>query len=171
MQNLNEFNDKIKGTDYYFHRNNFRDNYTFLEKYCKENYKNKNVHICLPKIFNFIKEEEILKNVKILIALDYIKDNNFGFNVNPSVKNSTDLLRQHLLNNDANVIDDNQNKSLFVLLKQIRDNLIHDGKFELEEMQFERNLEITKIASEISNTIIVILKNTAANKGFMQVGF
>lgn len=155
MENLDEFNNKVNNTDYSNYRNNFKDKYTFLEKYCKENYKNKNVHSCLPQKFNFLNEVEILNKTKELINLEYIKDNNYGFIVNPSVQKSTDLLRAVFANQEnENINKVELNKSLFQLLKQIRDNLIHDGKFELEENQFNRNFQITKISSEMSDLII-----------------
>lgn len=160
MENLDEFNNKVKDTDYSNYRNNFKDNYTFLEKYCKENHKNKNVHSCLPQNFNFINEEEIYEKTKKLVDLEYIKDNNFGFNINPTVQKSTDLLREIFANQEnGNVNQVELNKSLFQILKQVRDNLTHDGKFELEENQFNRNYEITKISSEMTDLIIKKLKN------------
>lgn len=167
MQNLDDFNNRIKGTDYYFYRNNFRESYTFLEKYCKENFKNKNVHICLPQKINFIEIAEILKELKKIIELDYIKDNNYGFDINPNVKKSTDLLREYFNSENINYAsDDEYNKSLFVLLKQVRDNLTHDGKFELEDLQFKRNYEIIKIASEITDKIIEVLKKYGCQQRF-----
>lgn len=155
MQNLEEFNKKVKENDYYIYRNNFRDNYTFLEKYCKENFKNKNVHNCLPQNFNFINETEIYEKTKNLTDLEYIKDNNYEFKVNPTVEKSTNLLREAFANKEnGSVNEDELNKSIFLLLKQVRDNLIHDGKFDLEENQFNRNYEITKISSEMTDLII-----------------
>ena len=160
MENLNEFNSKVKDTDYSSYRNNFKTNYTFLEKYCKENYNNKNVYNCLPQKFDFINEEEIYIKTKKLIDLEYIKDNNLGFNVNPNVQKSTNLLREVFGNQKNENVDQVElNKSLFQLLKQVRNNLTHDGKFELEENQLNRNYEITKISSDISDLIINKISN------------
>jgi len=152
LKKVREFKEKIS-EEYQNHRNNFRDCYTYIENYGRNKYKSGNYLDFLAKTTN---ATETCKNeIEKIIQQDYIKANGNNFNVNPRLKNATDFLRKEILGKN---VQHNYNKSLeraiYELLQTIRDNLIHYGKFEVSENQYERNYLIIKNASIISDNLV-----------------
>ncbi len=140
------------------YRANFRDNYTFIEAYCKHKFNSGNYLDLLSKETNLI--ETCTNEIEILISQEYIKSNSFGFNVTPSVKNATDFLRIEMIGTEGeHQYKKSSERAVYEILQQLRDNLTHDGKFEVSEEQFERNSILIKNASIISNSIVKILEN------------
>lgn len=139
------------------YRTNFRDNYTFLEAYCKKEFNSGNYLDLLSEKTNLIEKNS--SEIKEIISQDYIKSNGFDFNVTPDIKNATDFLRIELLGNkETHNYKKTQERAVYEILQQLRDNLIHDGKFEISDEQFHRNFILLKNASIISSSVIEILE-------------
>jgi len=157
-----EFRRKINGTDNEKFRGNLKENYSLLEKYCKDEIGKKATVLLLSEKHNLLQNDEIVNAVKSIIELDYIKSNNFDFKVNPDIKNATDFLRHILLGVEIESnFAHNGSKAILYLLQQIRDNITHNGKFELDDEQFERNYQFVKAGSEISDKIIEMLTSSS----------
>jgi hypothetical protein len=153
-----EFRKKINGSDNEKFRANLKENYTLLEKYCKEKIGKKATVMLLSDRLDLHKNIDVVNAIKSIIELDYIKSNSLNFEVNLDVKNATDFLRQNLLGIETeSKFAHNESKAILYLLQQIRDNITHNGKFELDEEQFERNYKLVKAGSEISDKIIEML--------------
>lgn len=158
MKEYLEFRQKINGSDNEKFRANLKENYTILEKYCKDNIGKKATVMLLSQKLNLLQNHEIVTAIKSIIELDYIKSNSLDFIVNPDVKSSTDFLRHILLGIEIESnFAYNESKAILYLLKQIRDNITHNGKYELDEKQLERNYKFVKAGSEISDKIIEML--------------
>lgn len=149
---MREFKEKVSA-EYQNHRNNFRDCYSFIENYCKKKYNNGNYLDLLSentKLIEICKEE-----ISEVIQQDYIKSNNYDFEVRPIVKNATDFLRKEILGEE---IEHKYKKSLeravYELLQAIRDNITHYGKLEHSEEQYNRNLILIKNASLITCSLV-----------------
>ncbi|HLS11805.1 MAG TPA: hypothetical protein VK050_06560 [Flavobacteriaceae bacterium] len=135
------------------YRNDFRDNFAYIESFCKKKFKGKFNLDLLSKQTNLaeICREEIVE----LIEQDYIRSNSYNFEIRPSVKNATDFLRKEILNEKIDVTyRGNVERAVFDLLKEIRDNLVHYGKFEVDDAQYDRNFILIKNATLITATLI-----------------
>src|SRR5690625_6437042 len=84
------------------YRNDFRDNFAYIESFCKKKFKGKFNLDLLSKQTNLaeICREEIVE----LIEQDYIRSNSYNFEIRHSVKNSTDFLRKEILYEKIDVI-------------------------------------------------------------------
>jgi len=139
--------------EYRNYRNDLRDFYSFIENYCKEKYNTGNYLDLLSETTNLAEtcKQEIIE----LIQQDYIKSSNYNFEVRPKIKSATDFLRYKMLGLE---IEHNYKKSLeraiYELLQAIRDNITHYGKFEYSEIQYNRNLILTKNASKITWKVV-----------------
>ncbi len=139
------------------YRTIFRDNYTFLENYCKKEFNNGNYLDLLSRKTNLIERNS--NEIKEIIEQDYIKSNNYDFNVTLDVQNATDFLRIELLGIEGkHNYKKSAERAVYEILKQIRDNLTHYGKFEITDEQFGRNFILIKNASIISSSLIEILE-------------
>lgn len=149
---MKEFKKKVTEDNYYY-RNNLKDNYTFIEKFAKYKYKTGNYLDYISNETNMIKSNS--KEIIEIIKQDYIKSNSLGFELNQTVKNATDFLRKELLNQKIDVIyKKGAERAVFELLKQIRDNITHNGKFEITEEQYRRNFKLVKNASIITEEVV-----------------
>ena len=149
---MREFQEKVS-EEYRNHRDNFRDCYTYIEKYGRNKFKNGNYLDFVAKTTN---ATEICQNeIAEIIRLDYIKSNGNNFKVRPTVKNSTDYLRKEILKkNVQHSYNKSLERALYELLQTIRDNIVHYGKFEVSENQYERNFVLIKNASIIANNLV-----------------
>tara|TARA_R110002049_G_scaffold69023_1_gene178836 strand:+ start:5293 stop:5769 length:477 start_codon:yes stop_codon:yes gene_type:complete len=153
---LKEFKKKetIKLKEY---RTSYRDNYTFLETYCKKEFNSGNYLDLLSKKTNLIEQNS--REIKEIVEQDYIKSNNYDFKVTPDVQNATDFLRIELLGMQGkHNYKKSTERAVYEILQQIRDNLTHYGKFEVSNEQFDRNFILIKNASIISSSLIKILE-------------
>ena len=152
---LKEFKNKVS-SDYIEHRNNFKDNYTWIENYCKKKYGKKNYLDWLAERLNLIEVNRV--ELINLVSIDYIKSHSLGFVVRPTLKDATNLLRNLLIDRTIEFnYTKNENRAVLELLKQIRDNLTHQGKYEIDRNQLERNVHIIKNASIISGRIVELI--------------
>lgn len=55
-------------------------------------------------------------------------------------------------------------KALMYIVRQIRNNLFHGNKLEIEEAQYKRNKELVQIAASITEVILNNLKNAEDNR-------
>lgn len=152
---LREFK-KQASEDFLMHRNNLRENYSWIENYCNNNYGKGNYLDWLAERFELINinKTELIN----LIGIDYIKSHSFGFRIRPTLKNAVDLLRNILIDNSIEFkYKKNGNRAVLELLQQIRDNLTHQGKYEVESEQYKRNLYIITNASIISDRIVKLI--------------
>lgn len=149
---MKEYKEK-ESDEYRNYRNDFRDCYSFIENQCREKYNKKNYLDLLSETTNI--SETCKQEIIYLIQQDYIKSSTYNFEVKPNVKSATDFLRTKLLDLK---IENNYKKSteraVYELLKAIRDNITHYGKFEHTELQYIRNANIIKNASIITCTIV-----------------
>lgn len=144
--------------EYREHRSCFRDNYAYIESYCRNKYNNGNYLDFLSKETKLV--ETCLAEIIEIIELDYIRSNSYGFQVNPSVKNATDFLRNKLLDKKIELkYTKNLDRAIFVILQAIRDNIIHHGKMETDEAQYQRNFILIKNASLITSCLVNDLKS------------
>src|SRR5690606_35720653 len=139
------------------YRTSLRDNYAFIEAYCKKEFNSGNYLDLLSKKTNLI--EKSSNEIKEIIAQDYIKSNNYDFNIAPNIKNATDFLRIELLGAQGkHNYKKSAERAVYEILQQIRDNLTHYGKFEISDEQFDRNFILIKNASIICSSLIEILE-------------
>ena len=139
------------------YRTSFRDNYSFLETYCKKEFNSGNYLDLLSKKTNLLEKNS--EEIKEIIKQDYIKSNNYDFNVTPDIQNATDFLRIELLGTkEKHNYKKSAERAVYEILQQIRDNLTHYGKFEISNEQFNRNFILIKNASIISSSLIKILE-------------
>lgn len=153
MEDYKKFKSLIEKNSYKEYRNNFRDNYSEIENLSKKENQRNNLINWLGNKIDIINENEDL--VTDLIKMDYVKSNSFQFQVKPDVKSATDFLRKYML--DKEIKSDfkgSQNEALLIILRQIRDNLTHYNKSEIESVQFNRNYKLIEIGSKISDIII-----------------
>lgn len=155
MKNFREFITKIEGTEYEVNRHNFREYYTALENFWKTNKVKSNPLDWLSNRIDLTNEEKIKEDIINLITLDYVKANDFRFEVKPLIRNATNFLRNELLQ-EQNEHNFNKNKTMAILLiiEQIRNNITHDGKIELEENQYNRNEELILYSQNILEYIV-----------------
>lgn len=140
------------------YRNDFRDNYSFMENYCKKEFNSGNYLDLISKKTNLI--EACPNEIIELIKQDYIKSNDYRFQVKPDVKNATDFLREKLLNTETeHQYKKSLERAVYELLQVIRDNLTHYGKFEISDKQYDRNLVLIKNAAIISFAVINAIEN------------
>ena len=154
---MREFNEKAS-EEYQFHRTNFRDCYTYIEDYCQIKFNSGNYLDLLAETTNL--KEICRKEIIEIIKQDYVKSQSNNFNIRPIVKNATDFLRKEILGED---IEHKYKKSLeravYELLKAIRDNITHQGKFEISENQYKRNEILIKNASLITCSLVQEIEN------------
>lgn len=152
LKKVKEFKEKVS-EEYQNNRNNFRDCYSYIEHYCKKKYNNGNYLDLLSETTNLT--EICKKEISELIHQDYVKSNNYNFDVRPDVKNATDFLRSEML---GEKIEHKYKKSLeravYELLQAIRDNITHYGKLEHSEEQYNRNQTLIKNASLITCSLV-----------------
>lgn len=150
MNEFRKFKEVISGSDYAHYRNNLRENFTGIENYCKANGIVKNQHEWLSHRINLMEFKDIENDILELIKLDYVRANDFEFQVKPIIKNATDFLRNDLLDEkNEHTFKNNQTRALLYIIEQVRNNLTHDGKVELENNQFQRNEDLIKCCSRI----------------------
>lgn len=157
MEDIRAFKSRANEDGFEKHRNSFRENFTWLEAYCKEAYGKGDFINWLSKQVDIIKGNE--DAIRGLVELDYIKSNSLNFEVSPTVRDATDFLRklppiQKLSQKDIS----DQSNAVLILLKQLRDNITHSGKFETETTQYERNYHLINLASNLSDVVIERLK-------------
>jgi len=133
-------------------RAEFQIYYAQLEKKCKELYGKGDFLDWISENYSFY--ELINTSVIEIIQLEYIRDNNLNFQINPSVKNATNYLRGDEKNNRFN----NKEKAVLVLIKQIRDNFIHNGKSQPEEKQYQRDNILLINSLAIVKVILIMLE-------------
>jgi|ERR1035437_1190623 hypothetical protein len=153
MDDYKDFEAKASNTEFLSLISTFSINYTRLDKYCKLNYGKGNFIEWISEKINLLSGNEEL--VKELIMLDYIGDNSLNYEKSPTVINATDYLRKILIDNSIiSKWKKSDSRAIFEILKQIRDNITHFGKFEIEDSQFDRNFLIIKIATKLSESMI-----------------
>lgn len=145
------------GTDYLKSRELLRDHYTLIERLARSLSERKDILQTVSlqtNIFNRCRE-----NVDHIVTQPYIKSNSFNFKIRPGTIISTNLIREAIENNE----DGNHTieKAIFQLVKEIRDNLTHDGKFEIGE-QKKRNLLFVSNAASICQYVSATLEEKLA---------
>ena len=133
--------------NFHHYRNNLRDNYSEMEKYCSQKYGKGNFIDWLSNQIDLYEgNEEILKD---LVSLDTIKDNNMNFKINPKVEQATNFLRKKLIDpNIESKYDMGESRAVLKILQQVRDNLTHHNKSEIDEKQYKRNYNIVKSCAQ-----------------------
>jgi hypothetical protein len=139
--------------EYRDHRNNFRDCYAYIEHYCKKKYNSGNYLDLLSETTSLT--ETCKKEISEIIKQDYIKSNNYNFEVRPNVKSATDFLRNKILGkNIEHVYNKSLERAIYELLQVLRDNITHYGKLEHSNEQYNRNLILIKNASLITCSLV-----------------
>ena len=157
MEDFIKFKNSIIDSEYIKSREILRDNYTAIEKYCKANKINKNHLEWISGQIDLLDNEESKKNIIELIKLDYVRGNDFFFKVKPEVVRASDFLRSALLNvenENQHKIKYNQTRAVLYIIEQVRHNLTHDGKFETDDNQLERNTKLVKYCALILDDIV-----------------
>lgn len=157
MEDFIKFKNSIIDSEYIKSREILRDTYTAIEKYCKANKIKKNHLEWISNQINLLDNEESKKNIIELIKLDYVHSNELNFQIKPNIKNATDFLRNKLLNienENQYKIKYNETRAVLSIIEQVRHNLTHDGKFETDAHQLQRNTELLKYCTIILDDII-----------------
>jgi len=162
MKDFESFKAKASKDNLLTYRAVFRENYSEMERYCADNNHKKNCTDWIANQINLFEGNE--KIIRDLVSLEPIRSNNLNFKVTPTVQKATDFLRKRLIDDSIQTdYDKSESRAVFELVQQIRDNLTHQNKSEIERNQYERNHEILKLGSELTNSIIEKIK-TVGNK-------
>ncbi|GAA0890364.1 hypothetical protein GCM10009122_00420 [Fulvivirga kasyanovii] len=172
---LNEFREKIaKDTEYNDCRERFRNNYEDIEAIIGDR-RNLINNVAQKANQNKLWEQEGIKSAaRKLCCLTPVGNKDRGFEAGTNILRATYFLRHHtgLFDkwdgfledlDDVNEIEIGSHwkgkdpiLAVLTIVKQIRDNLFHGGKVQLENKVYERNKVLICLASEILD---IVLKN------------
>lgn len=155
---MKQFKEKVTN-EYRQHRYEIRENFTWFENFCKESYSKGNFFDKFSRDYDVLSGNE--NEIQEIISLNYIKSHSYGFRVRPTIKGATDLLRNLYIDQSIRYsYSKNPNHALIEILKQVRDNITHHGKFEITSDQMERNFILVKNCSIILARIISFLESS-----------
>lgn len=131
-------------------RGELHDRYTWLENHCND----KNHLSKLSQEYDLHLEggTDLLDRLKKLIP---IKSNDFNFKVRPIIQSASNYLK----GNENHGYKGNKSFAILQIIKEIRDNLTHHGKHEIDSQQYKRNMELVYIANEYLSILIDLIEN------------
>lgn len=150
-------------------RRKFHENYEWLESYWKRKYNvNNGEQLFCNHHADFYWQIDAIKNIaKRLSIMKPVGSSTQNFEATLNILRATyflkykcDFFQEGDIEENQGEIEqsDNWNQSgfhaLFSIIKQIRDNLFHGRKTDLEESQYERNKELVKIGAEITTLLL-----------------
>lgn len=153
-------------------RRQFHEQYEWLEAYIDERYSNNHIERFSNEFGKFLWKFDEIKSVAHSFALyPPIGSSSLGFEPTLTIKRATfhllyfsGVLEEEFpeINNDKEIGQKwmkNSFNALFVIVKQIRDNLFHGKKIEIEEEQYQRNKELITLGVEFTTFVLEKLED------------
>jgi hypothetical protein len=159
-------------------RRRFHENYEWLESYWKRKFggNNGNQLFCNNHGEFYWQIDDIKNTAKQLTAIRPVGSSNNNFQPTVSTYRATYFLKYNsdlYLEGENEEIQDetahanNWNSTsfhaLFAIMKQIRDNLFHGRKIDLDEVQYQRNKELVEIGADLTDLLLLNLNEAEAN--------
>lgn len=154
----------------------FHEQYEWLESYLKEKYVSNEIDKFCSEYHQFFWTIDAIRNVARKLSFHYpVGSSSFNYEPTEPIKRATYFLRHK-----SNLVEggtpevaeeielaDKWNKTSFhalmFIIKQIRDNLFHGGKMDLNDDQYERNKTLIGLAVEYTTCLLNNLE-AAENK-------
>lgn len=148
-------------------RRRFHENYEWLDGYCRSKWVASGDNAIMIFCTKF--GEYYWNNIpQIPILAHELGDRGpIGNSRNPNYESTkeVDLATITLQHNEGSNV--HQFRAMMILVRQIRNNLFHGKKMELNERDiYQRNKELVRLGSEITTVILDHLEETARNIGF-----
>lgn len=149
-------------------RRRLHENYEWLESYWQDNYKgNNHIDKFCNDFSNFYWSLTEIKNIAHKLALyPPVGSSKRNFEPSITIQRATFFLR-HFSDLFENVFPDTDNEkeiashwsksplnAVLTIVKQIRDNLFHGRKMELNEPQYTRNKELINMAVQFTDLVL-----------------
>ena len=148
-------------------RREFHEQYEWLESYWQRRYRNNHVARFSSEFNSFYWELPELKELaRKFSSYPPVGNSKRDFEPSESVKKATFFLKHHMGLFDIELPDIENEKALgrkwsknpleaiLVIVKQVRDNLFHGRKMELESDQYERNYELVSMSRDITRLFL-----------------
>ncbi len=162
------FREKLfKDNDNLVARRILHENYEWLESYWHDKYKGNNHIDKFTNDFNsfYWNLPEIKKISKKFSFYPPVASSNRNFEPTEAIKRATYFLRHHSELHDDFPDTNNEKEiglkwtkssfnALLTIVKQIRDNLFHGRKMDIEEERYNRNKELINMAVEATTDIL-----------------
>ncbi|WP_052591925.1 hypothetical protein [Aureispira sp. CCB-QB1] len=167
-ENIIEFRSKLyKDLEALEYRRILHENYEWLESYWQQQFRGNNgIQQFCDAHGNFYWEIDCVIDIaKEFSILRPVGNSNQGFNPSENILRATYCLKYNSnLFDEIEVIKDEQEianlwqgtpfKAVFEIVKQIRNNLFHGQKMELEDGQFNRNKLLVKHAVNFTSCLL-----------------
>ena len=159
-------------------RRRFHENYEWLESYWKRKFagNNGNQQFCNNHAGFYWQIDDVKSIAKDLTKLRPVGASNNNFEPTPNILRATYFLKYRSDLFEDNEIENNQNEiehadnwtsdsfsALFSIIKQIRDNLFHGRKIDLDLIQYERNKVLVQIGANLTDRLLENLIDAETN--------
>ena len=159
-------------------RRRFHENYEWLESYWKRKFvgNNGNQQFCNNHGEFYWQIDDIKNIAKELMKLRPVGASNNNFEPTPNILRATYFLKYRSSLFEDGEIESNENEieqadywtsdsfnALFAIIKQIRDNLFHGRKIDLDINQYERNKDLVQICAKLTDLLLENLIEAEAN--------
>lgn len=159
-------------------RRRFHENYEWLESYQKRKFggNNSSQLFCNNHGDFFWGIDELRNIAKRLTVIRPVGSSNNHFNPTLNIYRATYFLKyKSNLHADEDIEEmegevEHANKwtstsfiALFSIIKQIRDNLFHGQKIDLDPIQYARNIELVQIGAELTDVLLINLVAAETN--------
>lgn len=150
-------------------RNRFHENCEWLESYWNQKFRGNNgdQQFCNSYDNYYWKLEEVKKTAKKFAILRPVGGSNNQFNPTENIKRATYFLKYNadlFINEEIDFVReekntaDNWNRTSFVavfeIVRQLRNNMFHGRKINLESEQYDRNKELIVFATEFTDVLL-----------------
>ena len=155
-------------------RREFYENYEWLESYWQNKYqgRNRNEHFVNDNKVFYWTLGSVKEIAKAFTSIKPVGSSNNNFAPEIDILRATYYLKYlsdlyaegelEIVETELNYAD-NWNKdsfsALFAIVVQIRNNLFHGGKTQLEDEQYERNKHLVTLGKSLTNILLNELKN------------
>lgn len=161
-------------------RRRFHENYEWLESYWQRKFHGNNGDqiFCNKHGDYYWQKDEIKELAKRLAEIKPVGSSKNNFNPVENILRATFYLKYHTeIFDDGDIEKDeeemksgslwNRNAfdAVFEVIKQIRNNLFHGRKIDLDSEQYERNKELVTIASDFTETLLNYLLEAESELG------
>lgn len=158
-------------------RRRFHENYEWLESYWKRKFRGNNSSQLFCNYHGeFYWQIDDIKNIaKTLVGVRPVGDSNNKFLPSINTYRATYFLKYNSGLNEgegeeihdeiarANNWNNTSFHALFSIIKQIRDNLFHGRKIDMDEVQYERNKTLVEIGANFTDILLLHLNQAETN--------